>query len=512
MRSDLLPAQGFAILRRHNGSLYAALDYGHSGGGHGHPDRLTLLLSDGATRWFDDPGTGSYVEPSLHWYRSTLAHTAPLVDGRSQPRVHGTLVAFDDSERAGWVCAEAPLAPTLRVRRTLVLLDDYLVDELEWTSDVEHEVALPLHGIELVDAHDRPLPWVADELRAGAEPEDGFGFLEHTARVPVDPGAVRALGTRPAADGALAQLHGAIATEADTVWWRAEAPRAPGQEGLAPMLLARCRARHGRLVGVWSWRNAIAGIKLANDALAVTRRDGRVDEHARTASGWRLVLDAGGAEESMLLGGLVNATIVPATLEPEGAPSDAAILPASFSLGEVHYRGAESGWREAGEPRARVDLSIADDRRLVVTVTVEPSGRLFAAEDAVNPLDNEPAAINGDGVQLYLRVGETSGGWLLVPRAGSDSVGVLPITGWGASLAPSARWSATPGGYRLDARVALPARSDALALDVLVNEIVPGRARRRGQLVLSGARGEFVYLRGDRHEPSRLLRFILPDV
>ena len=56
------------------------LDYGRSGGGHGHPDRLNLLLSDGDVRWFDDPGTGSYVEESLHWYRSTLAHTAPLVD------------------------------------------------------------------------------------------------------------------------------------------------------------------------------------------------------------------------------------------------------------------------------------------------------------------------------------------------------------------------------------------------------------------------------------------------
>jgi hypothetical protein len=42
---------------------------------------------------------------------------------------------------------------------------------------------------------------------------------------------------------------------------------------------------------------------------------------------------------------------------------------------------------------------------------------------------------------------------------------------------------------------------------VLVNESAPGRDRRRGQLVLSGARGEFVYLRADRHERERLLRF-----
>jgi hypothetical protein len=50
-----------------------------------------------------------------------------------------------------------------------------------------------------------------------------------------------------------------------------------------------------------------------------------------------------------------------------------------------------------------------------------------------------------------------------------------------------------------------------IGLDVIVNETVSGRARRRGQLVLSGAAGEFVYLRGDRHDPGRLLRFTLLD-
>jgi hypothetical protein len=49
-------------------------------------------------------------------------------------------------------------------------------------------------------------------------------------------------------------------------------------------------------------------------------------------------------------------------------------------------------------------------------------------------------------------------------------------------------------------------------LDVLVNETVPGRERRRGQLVLSGGRGEFVYLRGDRHDPTSALLFDITGV
>src|SRR5690348_8049558 len=48
--SVLLDAQGLAVFRRANERLYAALDYGASGGGHGHPDRLNVLLSDGETR------------------------------------------------------------------------------------------------------------------------------------------------------------------------------------------------------------------------------------------------------------------------------------------------------------------------------------------------------------------------------------------------------------------------------------------------------------------------------
>jgi hypothetical protein len=38
-----------------------------------------------------------------------------------------------------------------------------------------------------------------------------------------------------------------------------------------------------------------------------------------------------------------------------------------------------------------------------------------------------------------------------------------------------------------------------------------GRDRRRGQLVMSGAAGEFAYLRGDRHEPEAMIRLRVTD-
>jgi hypothetical protein len=81
--------------------------------------------------------------------------------------------------------------------------------------------------------------------------------------------------------------------------------------------------------------------------------------------------------------------------------------------------------------------------------------------------------------------------------------------GWPHDLEVHAEWRPLGDGYRLDARVALPPIVRQVSLDVLVNLAGPGRARRRGQLVLSGGRDEFVYLRADRHDRDRLLRFAL---
>ncbi|MDQ2889263.1 MAG: heparinase II/III-family protein, partial [Gemmatimonadota bacterium] len=192
--SDLLPAQGIGVLRRDGDALYVALDYGNSGGGHGHPDRLDLLLADHDTRWFDDPGTGSYVDPSLHWYRSTLAHTAPLVDGHSQRPVNGRLLAFEDRGDAGWIRAEARFTDDLKVQRTVVVLQDYLVDMLEWTGDTAHELALPWHGVDLVNEHDEPVARAAHPIQGGEALEDGFGFLIDPALIEATDDVQRVLG------------------------------------------------------------------------------------------------------------------------------------------------------------------------------------------------------------------------------------------------------------------------------------------------------------------------------
>jgi hypothetical protein len=143
-----------------------------------------------------------------------------------------------------------------------------------------------------------------------------------------------------------------------------------------------------------------------------------------------------------------------------------------------------------------------------VDIAVSTDAPVFVPAGAVNPFDNEHPDINGHGVQLYLATENDGGAWVLVPEADSNRVRARTLEGWGSLPAPIAEWRAVPDGFELRATVpASTGESGLFALDVLVNDATPGRTRRRGQLVLSGAEGEFVYLRGDRHDPSRLIPF-----
>ena len=102
------------------------------------------------------------------------------------------------------------------------------------------------------------------------------------------------------------------------------------------------------------------------------------------------------------------------------------------------------------------------------------------------------------GMQLYL----DDNGWMLVPEENGGRVRLRRLSG-GAEILTEAAWRRTAAGYEM--RVVLSPRRDAFSMDVIVNETVRGRERRRGQLVMSGARGETVYLRGDRHDAVRLV-------
>jgi Heparinase II/III-like protein len=499
-QSVLLDSQGIAVFRRNDARTYVALDYGHSGGGHGHPDRLNLLLADGDTRWLDDSGTGSYVDPTLHWYRSTLAHNAPLVNGTSQKPVDGRLVAYEETDDSGWIEATVDgIAPQTHATRTLVVMPDYLVDELTVSAESDATVDLPIHADLTLDASHGA--FVAGVLDGGGGLEDGFDFLRDAVRQIVEAGTTAHAIARDDQRSLDVWTRG----DADTEWWRVRAPGPPGS-GDRYFRVLRTRGRLVRHRMVVAWSSNVTGVEIADD-VRVTLAGGTTHTHRRAEDGWRV--DVSGTVSGALQ---LRGRIPPPTQPLSSPPSDHATLslrrntPRTIELGETHYRRSEATWHEAGAPSATLTLR-ASDRSLDLAVVVPRSDRTFAPPDAVNRYDNEHPDINGDGVQLHLRFESVVSSWMLIPEPGSEKVRVRAIGAQTDAQTPRARWRSSANGYRMDIELA----SIPEALDVIVNEMPVGRGRRRGQLVLSGADGEFVYLRGDRHDAGRLLILHIDD-
>ncbi len=505
--SALLDAQGLAVFRRDEGRTYVSLDYGHSGGGHGHPDRLNVILAVDDVRWLDDFGTGSYVDPSLHWYRSTLAHNAPLFDGHSQLRVDGSLLAYDERGDAGWIHAVADeVATGVTAERTLVVMPSYVVDVISWDAESDVLFDLPLHA---------PLEIVAPSVVRKSEPlaggegtEDGFRFVRDTSVERVDAGAdvsARASGGAPTLD-----LFASASPPTD--WWRGVAPGAPGK-GEHTFRIVRARGAVGDLRRGWSWRGDVVSAAWMNDRLVVALANGAVHTHRSSGQRWQIdVESADGARAIELAGAIVAPLDAPRKAEIAGRPSLRVPLdgrPLVLSLTESHYRRSEQSWAEAGEPAATVSIRWTG-QSTEIDVDVLASERTFAPADATNIYDNEFADVNGDGVELFVETDDGLAGWMLVPELEPSDVRMRPIEGWTAPVSISAAWEPTASGYHMN--ISLPGDAPVRSLDVIVNEMPRGRLRRRGQLVLSGGAGEFVYLRGDRHEPHRLIPLDLTDV
>ena len=510
-RSVLLESQGLAVFRRDEGRTYVALDYGQSGGGHGHPDRLNILLARGDDRILDDYGTGSYVDPSLHWYRSTLAHNAPFFDGVSQRRTSGRLLAYDERGAAGWVVAEVPtngLAPDVQAQRTLIVMTDYALDYLEWTSAREVSAYLPIHA----EAEIAELHFVREALNGGAVPEDGFRYLRDTERAQVAAGDIVRLEGR--------STTGWVAASGRAQWWRAVAPGPPA-DGERAFSIVQMDGRRGNITSVWSWGGAVTGVSRHAATIVVHRGDDERHEHARNETGWAVSLHAGSARSSIDLAGTVTQPDVRRQAEhtPSGPSTQSLHLrvdhaPLTFELGERAYRRSESSWSEAGSPRAVVSIS-ATRQYLVIEVAVQKAEVVFRLATAPDPaLDNEHPDIHSDGVQLYLlgRGWDRPASWVIVPEDPQPRVRSRAVDGSRVDVPLTAGWSRETQGYAMRFEIPLDVlgagREVPIALDVIVNDMAIGRVRRRGQLALSGG-GDWIYLQGDRQSPARFLPIVI---
>jgi hypothetical protein len=359
--------------------------------------------------------------------------------------------------------------------------------------------------------------------------EDGFDFLEGAERTPLSGGVVRLPLRRPDGSESTAVLW--LLPPAGAELWRARVPGPPGA-GMRRFHLLRVRGGPGEVTTVLDPRGALREVeRLTDRAIRLTRIDGStVDHRPPVSSGpWTVTRDGGPPTVVMQVKPIPAELFVPPQLrdaEPRPRPTRLdAHAPWTASLGEPHYRRSEQSWEAAGGPRAQVRMT-ADDRALHLSIAVE-IGRepTFVPAGLENPLDNERPEVNGDGVQLFVVPGplDAAGdlaGWLLVPGA-DGAVRVIATTPAAAQVALTAGAARTTDGYVVDVAVpraalvrscAVHEHDRTIALDVLVNEMPAGRERRRGQLVLSGAREGFVYLQGDRHDAARCLPFVLPPL
>ena len=175
--SVLLADHGLAVLRQ--SGRYVSLECGGRPGGHGHPDLLHVTLHWGKP-WLLDFGTGSYVSPSLHWYRSTLAHNAPGVVGTGQRSRDAVCEAFSGVDDWAWVRARASdvLGARYSATRTLVAGPDWVLDVVDIEAPPTIEVDLPCH---LLGAF--ALPSGVDRLPgdlappASPGPANGYGAI-----------------------------------------------------------------------------------------------------------------------------------------------------------------------------------------------------------------------------------------------------------------------------------------------------------------------------------------------
>lgn len=499
-----LEETGLAIFRREGGATYVSLDYGEPGGGHGHADRLNLTLHHGGVGWLLDFGTGSYSSPSLGWYRSTLAHNAPLLDGLAQAPARGTCVAFENAGDHGWVCALLPPDSAydgVAVQRTIVLAPGYVLDVVQMSSETgEHQLAVPWHGQGKVSVDERGATFT--------RPGGGLRILL-TARQPFQVLVQRAPGPGDASGAA-----------------------SPEQE--FPIVITT-----GEAVTLAACLDLGAGvdeIDCADEDFIVRLTGGRVHVHRATDEGWLIEPDRG---DAVTLGGLRPSD------EPAAPPAGAGVVeerpagavcqrierppaldgtlngfPADAPLRldrEDQFRRAEEPW-PGPEQFAAAAFLCHDESHLYLAVDVTAPQPWFRPEGATDPeLENENADIHSDGLQVYV---ESHGlyGWLVVPVA-HDAARLRVSAVRGTDAAPEmivrGGWRPTPDGYRVTMAVDVPGLlpsgpesegATELGFDLYVNRGREGRERRTGQLAWSGARGARLYLAGDRPLPGPLPR------
>jgi hypothetical protein len=491
-------SQGLAVLRRDD--RYVSLECGGHGGGHGHPDRLHLTVHANGVHWLPDFGTGSYVSRDLFWYRSTLAHNAPMLDGADQRGGDATCEMFDAGSEWSWARGRFDAFD-----RTVVMGSRYLIDVVTFSDAHPHQMDLPWHltgNIEVVS----PGRW---ETATDALATEFVHDAERFVPAGTGPYLVEVVNGEKSCRAQLI-IEGQLI--------RARAPGAPGS-GDAPFLVTRGSGNLVRVVTVLdlSGERSVRGVAMTGDVVEVTHAT--VDRHTPLLEGWQI---DSGEKIVKLLGPIRQERPADPIITRERVDRPEAIAvwvdsaplldgtPRGFVVSdpltldtELQYRRSEEPYTSPEELSATVYLNWSEDELFVMVDVVKQDVVLRPSDAPPLGFDNEVDDIHSDGVQLYFAQHTMMLGLLVVPVEGGDGLRVLE-TG-GVTADPSrirGKWKRTPEGYRVTLGIRAGfslSEKDTLECDVIINEMRQGRTRRAGQLVWSGGAG-WVYLRGDRQD------------
>ena len=235
---------GAAVLRQGRGEqqLYAHLDYGPHGGGHGHPDKLTLILFGLGRELAPDPARLAYGAPLQgSWYRQTFAHNTVCVDQASQAPATGELQLFHSEPGLAVAQARCDTAyPGVRMRRTLLLTPLCLVDVYDVHSDAEHVVDWLYHNV-----GDLRTDMPTEALDGPLGETSGYEHMKDVRKAATD--ATWSAEFRQPADAGTVRLTvlGGVPTEVYTGTGMMSNPPKP-----CPMLAVRRRAKSARFVAL----------------------------------------------------------------------------------------------------------------------------------------------------------------------------------------------------------------------------------------------------------------------
>lgn len=134
LNSYVLAQTGFGVLR--DGGKSVVLKYGPSGGGHGHPDKLSISIHNGKSEIIPDLGTSAYGVPDyLKWYKTTLSHNTVTVDFKNQTPTTGELIHSEPNSMEAFT---TKAYKGVEMRRLVSLEGNTVKDRFVCTSDSVH--------------------------------------------------------------------------------------------------------------------------------------------------------------------------------------------------------------------------------------------------------------------------------------------------------------------------------------------------------------------------------------